>query len=122
MKLILTTHNLTKTDAIESHIVGKIEKLEHIDPTAIDARVTIDHDQTKAPEQQFGCSIRLSVPGPDLFAEDYESDLYAAIDRVTQKIQQQIRKRHSKDKARNHSEGAKLKQQFQEEDQNSNSV
>ena len=31
-----------------------------------------------------------------------ESDLYAAIDRVTKKIEQQIRKRHNKRKARKH--------------------
>ena len=43
--------------------------------------------------------MRLAVRGPDLFAEDRESDLYAAIDCVTKKIEQQIRKRHSKRKA-----------------------
>jgi putative sigma-54 modulation protein len=43
------------------------------------------------------------VPGPDIFAEDCENDLYAAIDLVTKKLEQQLRKRHSKFKARNHS-------------------
>ena len=42
--------------------------------------------------------MRLGVRGPDLFAEDRESDLYAAIDRVTKKIEQQIRRRHGKTK------------------------
>jgi len=35
------------------------------------------------------------------FAEHVESDLYAAIDKVTKKIEQQIRKRHNKWKAAN---------------------
>ena len=38
-----------------------------------------------------------------------ESDLYAAIDRVTKKIEQQIRKRHNKHKARKHKDAAKFK-------------
>src|SRR6267143_1423463 len=102
MKLILIPHNVTLTKAIEDHLVGKIEKLDHFDKRAIDARVTLEHDHTRVPEKQFSCSIRLSVRGPDLFAEDRESDLYAAIDLVTKKIEQQIRKRRSKYKTRNH--------------------
>jgi len=116
MKLILSTHNVTLTQAIEEHILSRIDKLEHLDRFAINARVTLEHDNTKAPEKQFSCSLRLAVPGPDLFAEDSESDLYAAIDLVAKKIEQQIRKRHSKFKARNHTEASKSKRTRQEAD------
>src|SRR5262249_52492000 len=64
MKLILSMHNLTKTYAIEEHVISRIQKLEHLDHFAINARVTLEHDHTKAPERQFSCSIRLEVPGP----------------------------------------------------------
>ena len=114
MNLILSTHNVTLTRAIEDHIVSRIQKLEHFDQRAIDARVTLEHDNTKAPERQFSCSIRLAVPGPDLFAEDVESDLYAAIDLVAKKIEQQIRKRHNKYKARKHKQAARGKRLRQE--------
>jgi putative sigma-54 modulation protein len=114
MKLILTTHNLTLTDAIETHIVTRIEQLAHLDPRAINARVVIEHDHAKVSERQFKCSIRVTEPGPDLFAEDAESDLYAAIDLVAKKIESQIRKRHSKFKARNQSEASKMKRSRQE--------
>ena len=110
MKLILSTHNLTLTKAIEDHVVGKIEKLDHFDKRAIDARVTLEHDHTRAPERQFSCSIRLSVRGPDLFAEDRESDLYSAIDLVTKKIEQQIRKRNKKTLERWHTQAARTKE------------
>jgi putative sigma-54 modulation protein len=102
MKLILSTHNVTLTKAIEDHILIRIDKLEHFDRFAINARVTLEHDSTKAPERAFKCSMRLCVPGPDLFAEDCESDLYAAIDLVSKKIEQQIRKRRARHKVRNH--------------------
>ena len=114
MNMILSTHNVTLTKAIEDHIINRIEKLEHLDRFAINARVTLEHDQTKAPERQFSCSMRLSVPGPDLFAEDVESDLYAAIDLVAKKIEQQIRKRRSKYKARKHKVAARTKRTRQE--------
>ena len=114
MNLILSTHNVTLTKAIEDHIITRISKLEHLHRYAINARVTLEHDQTKAPERQFSCSIRLSVRGPDLFAEDVESDLYAAIDIVAKKVEQQIRKRHNKFKARKHKEAARTKLNRQE--------
>lgn len=114
MKFILTTHNVTLTKAIEDHILVRIEKLEHLDHYAIDARVTLEHDHTKVPEKQFTCSMRLGFRGKDLFAQDSESDLYAAIDLVTKKVEQQIRKRHNKIKARRHTEAARGKRKRQE--------
>lgn len=114
MKLILSTHNVTLTKAIEDFIFAKLDKLEHYDRWAIDARVTLEHDHARVPEKQFSCSLRLGVHGPDLFAEDRESDLYAAIERVTKKIEQQIRKRHNKTKARKHTVGARTKRSRQE--------
>ena len=60
--------------------------------------------------------MRLAVPGPDLFAVDSENDLYAAIDLVTKKIEQQIRKRQSKYKARKHTLAARTKSRRQAAD------
>lgn len=114
MKLIIIPHNVTLTKAIEDHIVARIDKVDHMDQRILNARVTLEHDHTRAPEQQFACSVRLSVRGPDLFAKDVESDLYAAIDVVIKKIEQQIRKRHSKHKARKHKVAARTKRTRQE--------
>jgi putative sigma-54 modulation protein len=116
MKLILSTHNVTLTKAIEDHIIAKLDKLDHMDQRIVDARVTLEHDHNRAPEKQFSCSIRLAVRGPDLFAEDRESDLYSAMDIVVKKIEQQIRKRHSKRKATKHKVAARVKRSRQESD------
>ena len=113
MKFILSTHNVTLTKSIEDHILTRIEKLEHLDRYVTSARVTLEHDHLKLTERQFSCGIRLSVPGPDMFAQDWESDLYSAIDLVTKKIEQQLRKRHNKNKARKHTLGARSKRSRQ---------
>ena len=110
MKFILSTHNVTLTKSIEDHMLTRIEKLEHLDRFVTSARVTLEHNHLKGPERRFCCSIRLAVPGPDIFAEDAESDLYAAIDLVAKKIEQQLRKRHNKYKARKHALGSRAKQ------------
>jgi len=114
MNLILSTHNLTLTEGIGDHLISRINKLDHLNHYSTNIRVTLEHDQTKAPERQFSCAIRVSLPGPDLFAEDVESDLYAAIDLVAKKIEQQFRKRHNKYKARKHKVAARTKRTRQE--------
>lgn len=114
MKFILSTHNVTLTKAIEDHILVRIEKLEHLYKKAFEARVIIEHDNTRGPEKAFKCSIRLGVRGKDLYAEDSEADLYAAIDVVTKKVEQQIRKAQSKAKASKHTDAAKLKRKRQD--------
>jgi putative sigma-54 modulation protein len=114
MNMILLPHNVTLTEAIEMHILARIGKLEHLDRFATNVRVTLEHDKTKAPERQFSCSMRLSRPGPDMFAEDVEGDLYTAIDVVAKKMEQQIRKHHNKFKARKHKIAARTKRTRQE--------
>jgi len=110
MKLILSTHNVTLTKALEDRVVKKLEQLEHLDGRTTDARVVLEHDHKRSPEKQFSCSMQLAMRGPDLFAEARESDLYAAINVVEKKLEQQLRKRHNKIKARKHKDAAKLKQ------------
>ncbi len=114
MKFILSTHNITLTKAIEDHILSRIDKLEHLDARALEVRVIIEHDHTRGPDKAFKCSMRLVVRGPDLYAEDVEADLYAAIDLVAKKVQQQIRKRQSKAKAKKHTEASSLKRKRQD--------
>jgi putative sigma-54 modulation protein len=114
MNFILTTHNLTLTKAIEDRILRHIEKIEHMNSRLIEARVILDQDSAKTPAKRFGCSIKLGVKGPDLFAEDRAEHLYVAIDRVAKKIEQQVRKRHSITRNRKHSDAARLKIDRQE--------
>ena len=116
MNLIISTHNVRLTKAIEDHIISRIDKLGRLERFAIEARVIIERDDTKAPERQFSCSIRLVVPGPDLFAEDVESDLYAAIDLVAKKVEQQIRKRRTRVKDRRRQVASRSKRSRQEKD------
>jgi hypothetical protein len=50
MKLILSTHNVTLTKSLEDRIRDRLEKLDHFDKRAVDARVTLEHDHTRVPK------------------------------------------------------------------------
>ena len=114
MKFILSAHNVKVTQALEDHIVSRIHKIEHFDSKAVEVRVTLEYDHTKASERSFHCSMRLGLPGPDLFAEESTDSLDTAIDLVAKKIEQQIRKRHTKLKERRRSKASASKRKRQE--------
>ena len=101
MKLVLSTHKVGLTEALKDHVRSRIEKLENQDGHALSAFVNLERDHKGMPEKKFTCTMKVNMPGQCLLARDAEDDLYKAIDLVTKKIQQQIRKRHSKFKAKN---------------------
>ena len=85
MKLVLDSHNVEVTDAIKEHVQTCVDKLEHMNQRALEARVHLERDHVGLPTNKFKCAINLYFKGADLFAEDYENDLYASIDLVTKK-------------------------------------
>ena len=113
MKLVLDSHNVEVTDAIKEHVQVCIDKLEHMNQRAVEARVHLERDHVGLSTNKFKCAIHLYFKGADLFAQDYENNLYASIDLVTKKIQSQLRKRHNKIITRHHSGASKAKEEFQ---------
>ena len=113
MDLVLESHNVEATDAIKEHVQFCIDKIEHMNQRAVEARVHLERDHVGLPTNKFKCAIHLYFKGADFFAEDYENDLYASIDLVTKKIQSQLRKRHNKIITRHQSGASKAKEEFQ---------
>lgn len=95
MKIIIDSHNIQVTEAIEDHVNTCIQKLEHMNQNALEARIHFDRDHVGKALNKYKCSIHLLLKGKDMFAEDSEKDLYIAIDLATKKIQQQLRKQHN---------------------------
>lgn len=82
------------TAAIHSYVCQKVEHLESMAPALIAAHVVILHDETK--KKRHVVKVHLALPGPDIYAEDAEDDLYAAIDLTVAKLAQQLRKNKTK--------------------------
>ena len=101
MKLVLSTHKVSLTTSLREYVRSKIEKLEDQDGYALSAFVNLERDHKGKPQKKYTCTMKVNLPGQSLIARDAENDLYAAVDLATKKIQQQIRKRHNKFKAKN---------------------
>lgn len=94
MQIHLSPRHLVLTAAIHSYVAEKISHLESLADEILAAHVVLLHDETKT--RKHVVKVHLAVPGPDIYAEDAEDDLYAAIDKVVDKLAQQLRKRKTK--------------------------
>lgn len=94
MQIHLSPRHLSLTAAIHGYVAEKIGHLEQLTDRIVAAHVVLMHDETKT--RKHIVKVHLAVPGPDIHAEDAEDDLYAAIDKVADKLSQQLRKRKTK--------------------------
>jgi putative sigma-54 modulation protein len=97
MHIHLSPRHLVLTGAIHSFVAEKLSHLETITDEILAAHVVLLHDESKT--KKYAVKVHLGLPGPDIHAEDAEADLYAAIDKVTDKLARQLRKRKTRIKS-----------------------
>jgi putative sigma-54 modulation protein len=96
MQIHISSRHLKLTGAIQAYVAQKISHLEHLTEDIIGAHVVLIHDENKTPSRAFNVKVHLGVPGPDMHIEEYNSDMYAAIDIAVEKLARQLRKRKTK--------------------------
>ena len=101
MQLHLTPRHLQLTAAINQAVANQLVQLEHFGIDIIAAHVVLVSSAAPG-AAKYSVKVHLALPGPDIYAEDSESDLYAALELVTAKLARQLRKRKTamKDKRR----------------------
>ncbi|MGD8418757.1 MAG: ribosome-associated translation inhibitor RaiA [Pseudomonadales bacterium] len=97
MQLSISGHHVDVTDALRSYVQEKLGKLErHYDQiTNVHVVLTVEKLQQKA-------EATLHVSGAEVFADADCDDMYAAIDKLTDKLDRQILKHKEKVQDRDH--------------------
>jgi len=93
MQIHLSPRHLQLTAGLHEAVAAQIGQLEELGSEILAAHVVLLANDTVKPKNRFTVKVHLAVSGPDIFAEDSESDLYAAIDLVAGKLARQLRKR-----------------------------
>lgn len=94
MQIHLSPRNIALTGSIHSFIAEKMTHLEDHGEQILASHIVLLHDQNK--KKPFVVKVHLAMPGPDVFCEDAEADLYVAIDKVVHKLAAQLSKRKTK--------------------------
>lgn len=95
MQLSITGHHIDVTEALKNYVTDKFSRLERHSDQVIDVHVIL---QVEKLVQKAEATVR--VNGANLFAEDSQEDLYAAIDGLIDKLDRQLLKH--KDKTQDH--------------------
>ena len=91
MNLKLSGHHLEITAAMRDYITGKLGRITRHFDHVIDVNVILSVDNL---EQKIEASVHLS--GKDIFVESHDTDMYAAIDALVDKLDRQILKHKEK--------------------------
>lgn len=91
MQLNVSGHHVEVTDSLRDYVESKIERLErHFDIVSdVHCILTVEKLQHKA-------EAKVNVNGGTIFAETTEGDMYAAIDRLVDKLDRRVRKHKEK--------------------------
>ncbi|NOY62209.1 MAG: ribosome-associated translation inhibitor RaiA [Gammaproteobacteria bacterium] len=99
MQVDLTGHHVEITEALRSHVMTKMERVERHFNGVGNAHVVLTVEKLV---QKAEATVH--VTGANLFAEAAGEDMYAAIDSMVDKLDRQIKKH--KEKLTNHHRGA----------------
>ena len=91
MNLKITGLNFDVTEAIKQHVASKLERISRHAGNLISVTVTLSVDKL-----QHKAEVDVHLSGKDLHVETVESDMYAAIDVLMDKLDRAIIKHKEK--------------------------
>ena len=92
MNLHLTGHHLEITPALRVYVSGKLQRITRHFDHVIDLHVIVERE----PSSRFKVEASVHVRGKEIFCECLDSDVYAAIDALTDKLDRAIIKHKEK--------------------------
>ena len=96
MQIIFEYHDVSSSDALEQITTEKLEKLVTKYDMVIRADVFFKTENTTSDETGKICNIRLSLPGPRLFAEASHDNFADSVSESVKDLERQLRKRKEK--------------------------
>ena len=96
MQIHLSPRNVRLTAAIHQAAAQKIEHLESLCADIVAAHIVLLRDDAAKPAARYNVKVHLAVAGPDIHADEHDADLYVALDKVTDKLARQLRKRKTR--------------------------
>ena len=93
-------HDVSKSEALEGFTVEHLDKLVNKYDFLVRADIFFKTENTSSDQTGMKCGIRLSAPGPRLFAESSNKSFHEAVKVVIRELNVQLKKR--KDKMKTH--------------------
>ncbi len=92
MDVQIKTKNIRLTDALETYIQRKYQKLEKVNVRVIDAKLEVRSDRKKKGGDHYVVQLTIATPDNILRAEEVNADLHTTIDLAIDRMERQIRR------------------------------
>ncbi|MGO3183107.1 MAG: ribosome hibernation-promoting factor, HPF/YfiA family [Aequorivita sp.] len=99
MKINFEYHDVAASERLEAFVAERLNKLETKYDSIVSADVYFKKQNSSNPELGKICNVRLSMPGPTIFAEASNSSFEASVAKVITELRTQLQKRKEKLKA-----------------------
>ncbi len=96
MDIIYEYDGVTASKRLESFTEEKLNKLHHKFDDIIRADVFLKQENTSSVETGMICNIRLSLPGPRIFAEASNQNFEESVMESVKELERQLKKRKDK--------------------------
>jgi putative sigma-54 modulation protein len=93
MQVSLSGHHIEITDSLRNYVNEKIERLDRHFDQALDIHVILTVEKLR-----HKAEATMHISGGNLYADDIQEDMYAAIDGLVDKLDRQGKKHKEKSK------------------------
>jgi putative sigma-54 modulation protein len=93
MQIHVTPRQLRLSASLHQAVAAQISTLEDRGGDIFGAHVVLLQEDTTKAADRFQVKVHVSVPGPDLLAEQKGKDLYIALEHAVSKVRKQLRER-----------------------------
>lgn len=84
--------NVDVTEALRAYVTEKLQRLDRFNDSITEARVTLTVRDSRDVSRRNSIEVQLNIPGGIIRAEEHSTDMYAAIDRIGDVLERQLRK------------------------------
>ena len=105
MQINLTGHHVDITTSMRDYVNGKFERLERHFDNVVDVHVILSVEKLR-----HKAEATVHIGGGNLYADDIQEDMYAAIDGLIDKLDRQVKKHKEKLTDHHRNEGRSQKQ------------
>jgi len=92
----LTGRNVEVTDALRDYVNQKLSRLDRFNDQITDAKVVMTVRDVRDASRRNRVEVQINVPHGIIRAEEHHADMYAAIDKVSDVLERQLRKYKTK--------------------------
>ncbi|WP_034338276.1 ribosome hibernation-promoting factor, HPF/YfiA family [Deinococcus misasensis] len=98
----ISGRNLEITEALRDYVSSKLSRLDRFNENITEARVVMSVREARDSQRRNRIEVQINIPGGIIRAEESNSDMYAAVDRVVDVLERQLRKFKTKLLKRRH--------------------